>query len=258
MKTHYALSTLIVPALLAGCATTSTPSEPPPEGALSGYELVQLMSGARLYGPSNTTPEATFEQVYPEIGWRQMKGTATGTWNPPGEASSEYPVKWRVKGHQWCEDWGSGSDCYTILPLEDNRYDFVKANGERITAEWRIDSPMTGPLRLTGEQITTGERNMKYTGNWQYTGSGGNQSGTFESHYCADGTRIASSDGGEFESTAWHVENDMQCYMHAEGGKRCFEVWQMADGSQYTYRKAKSGTVTGQTISVEPSDRCSA
>ncbi len=242
--------------VLAGCATTTTPTAPSPEGALSGYELVQLLSGARFHGPSNSTPGATFEQAYPDIEWRQTKGAAEGTWNPADGSSSTYKIKWRVKGHQWCENWGEGSECWSIIPLGGDRYDFIKSNGEPVEAEWRIESPKTGPLRLNGEQLAA-ETNMKYTGNWEYNGSGGNQSGTYETHYCADGTRHASVDGGGYETTNWLVKGDLLCYDHTDG-QRCFEVWQMADGSQKSYRKAKSGRVTGQTTAIEASDRCAA
>jgi hypothetical protein len=215
------------------------------------------MSGAKLHGPSNSTPGATFEQNYPEIEWRKTKGSATGTWNPPDGASSTYKFKWKVKGHQWCEDWGSsGSECFTIVPLVGDRYDFIKANGEHITAEWRIDSPRTGPLRLNGEQLAA-DTNRKYTGNWQYSGSGSARSGTFETHYCDDGTRIYSVEGGDFETTTWSVKDDKTCYAHPDG-ERCFELWQMADGSRASYRKTKSGKVTSQTTSIEESDRCPA
>lgn len=244
--------TLGATALFAGCATTATPTAPPPEGALSGYELVQLMSEAKLHGPSSSTPGATFEQNYPAIKPRQTKGKTTGIWRPQGETESTYNVKWSVNGDRWCENWGTGKDCWAIVPLGGNRYDFQKANGEMVTAEWRIDSPMTGPLRLSNEQLTD-RVDTKYVGKWQYK----SDSGTFESHYCADGRYFlkSSNDADWRPQMEWFVENNMTCRVE-DGRKKCAEVYKLADGSQYSYRKTSEAAVTGQTTSIEPSDRC--
>ncbi len=243
--------------LAAGCATTEAPPVSAPVGALTGYELVSLMSGATLSGNSTSTAGATFTQTYQEIPIRKSKGKAEGTWNPPGAAPSSYKFSWRLKGDQWCEKWDTGSSCWHVVPVSGTDYQFYK-DGAPLSEIWKIDSPDPGPLRLTPEQIKTElTNNQVNSGTWQYAGAGGNESGTFVSHLCADGTRYASSDDKPFDKSNWFFEGDKMCNQ-LPGKKRCYGIWKHPDGSFSTFRRTESGQVTSQSTVQGPSDQCNA
>jgi len=245
--------------IATGCATsdtTETTSIPAPEGALTSNQLVSLMSGATLSGNSTQTEGATFSQSYNDIPARKIKGKASGTWNPPEGAQSVYAVSWRLKGDQWCEKWDGGGACWHVVPLSGSDYQFYE-DGAPINQTWKIDSPNPGPLRLTPEEIKIALTNNQINaGTWQYKGAGGNESGTFTTHACTDGTRFASVDDKPFNKGTWSFQGDKMCATD-KGKKRCFGVWQLADGSFNTYRKTEGGVVTSTSSVQGASDKCS-
>ncbi|MBX2867613.1 MAG: hypothetical protein KTR18_03005 [Acidiferrobacterales bacterium] len=250
--------TLLAAVFATGCATTETPPSPTPEGALTSYELLSLMSEATLSGNSTSTNGATFSQTYPKIPKRSNKGKTEGTWNPPGDSPSSYKISWKIRGDQWCEKWDSGSACWHIVPISGNDYQFYK-DGVALSEVWQIQSPNPGPLRLTPAQIEKYlTKNQINAGEWQYKGAGGNQSGTFVTHACADGSRYASSDNKPFYKSKWFFKKNKMCSINHEGKERCYAVWQHADGTYTTFRKTESGQVTSVSTVQGASGKCSA
>jgi len=224
--------------LSAGCATTESTSLPAPEGALTSNQLLSLMSGATVSGNSTETAGATFSQTYGDISPRKTKGKSSGTWNPPGGASVSYPFSWRLKGDQWCEKWDTGSSCWHVVPLSGSDYRFYK-DGVALSETWKIDSPNPGPLRLSPEEIQAELTNNQINaGTWEYKGAGGNESGTFVTHACSDGTRHISIDDKPFNQGTWTFQGDKMCATD-QGKQRCYGVWRHADGSFSTYRKTE-------------------
>ncbi len=240
----------------AGCATTEVPSLPAPDGALTANQLVSLMSGATMSGNSTQTAGATFSQSYDAIPERKTKGKASGIWNPPGGAQSSYSVSWRLKGDQWCEKWDGGGACWHVVPLSGANYQFYR-DGAPISETWKIDSPNPGPLRLSPEEIKAELTNNQINaGTWEYKGSGGNESGTFTTHACADGTRHRSIDDKPFTQGTWTFKGDKMCSTD-QGKQRCYGVWKHADGSFSTYRKTEGGEVTSISSVQGVSEKCS-
>jgi hypothetical protein len=223
--------------LLSGCATTSTPTTPVPVGALTGYELIQFMSEARWSGDANEG--GTFDQTYPAIKPRQTKGKVSGTWANNGQ-SGNYTSSWSVRGDWWCEKWSEGSDCWAVV-VDGDSVTMHSQSGE--VTEPNIVSPMTGPLRLTSEQLTVTE-DTKTLGTWQYK----SETGTYENHRCADGRYYLKSSNDEDWRPVmqWHVRDDMACRTE-NGQEKCGEVYLLSDGSRCGYRKTSEAAVTGQT-----------
>jgi hypothetical protein len=209
MKVFKSISPIVVSVILAGCASSGGGGGAQPEldanapdGALTGYELAALFSGARTSGNSATTEGATWSQEYPEIPLTSTKGKGKGTWVPPGGAEEGYPFSFRVKGNQWCEDWGSGRSCWHIVRQDDNTIQAYK-DGVANQYAWNIEPGPRRPIRQTGAQLAADNATPSvYKGNYKGT--------EWELHKCADGTEHLLWEG-QWQSRTWSVEGDLAC-----------------------------------------------
>lgn len=249
-----AIFPLIASAALIGCASggSGTSPLPPPEveGALNGYELVGLMSGASTSGNSLTTEGATWSQQYPEIPLTKTRGKGQGIWNPPGGPTDTYDFSFQVKGNQWCEDWGSGRGCWHIVRVDDNTIQAYR-NGQSIGESWTFRKGQSRPVQMTGSQLA--EQNSQPT-----VTSGSYQDRDWERHRCNDGTEHFRWQDTDWVTRSWSIEGDHACWSDSEG-KRCSRIFVDAiEPNVMHYVRVNDSKIRGQAMRHpdRPADRC--
>ena len=97
----------LLPAIATAALLTSTQVSPA-QTFMSEKELLATIPGQTLDGLSNQDGKTKWAQTYSAANGRK-KGIIAGNFG--GE---KYDAKWYVKKGQWCEDWGSGNDCWSM------------------------------------------------------------------------------------------------------------------------------------------------
>lgn len=101
--------------LFAACALSlAVPTLAAAKTYMSQEELLATLPGATV--ESVTTEGTKWSQTYSAYNGSKKKGTIDVVFG--GEAMTS---KWYLNGNQWCENWGSGKQCWEMERLNDKQ-----------------------------------------------------------------------------------------------------------------------------------------
>ncbi len=92
-------------------------------------ELLATIPGSTLYGISNNDGKTQWAQAY---GKGRKKGKIAGNFG-----GDKYEAEWFVDGNQWCENWGSGSDCWQFVRTGNKELQPYKG-GKPLKYPWKM------------------------------------------------------------------------------------------------------------------------
>lgn len=111
--------------------TNSVPDISAAQQFMTQEQLLLAIPGSTLQGKDKKG--VPWAQAYASSnGGKKKKGKITGNYD-----GTIFESKWYVEGDRWCEDWGSGSECWNVEQLDPDTFQMWKLNGTKHNKPWR-------------------------------------------------------------------------------------------------------------------------
>lgn len=110
--------------------TCSAPGSASAQQFMTQEQLLLAIPGSTLQGKDKKG--VPWAQAYASSNGGKKKGKIAGNYD-----GSIFESKWYVDGNKWCEDWGSGSECWNVEQLAPGTFQMWKLNGTKHNKPWR-------------------------------------------------------------------------------------------------------------------------